>query len=106
ALALLDHRTDVGVRIGRIAHLEGFHGRHELGDEVVPGVLLDEDPLYRDAALPGEGECVRGELGCAAGRRVMADDRGCRIAELELDALARGTFGDPPADGARAREGD
>ena len=55
---------------------------------------------------PGEGERVRGELLRRRRRCVAAHDRRRRVAELEVDLLARGALADSPADVARAGERD
>jgi hypothetical protein len=68
---------------------------------------LDVDALDRDAALPGEGKGIRGDLrrrGLEVG--VGLDDHRRRVAELEVDAFARRPLAQSPADAARAGEGD
>ena len=70
-------------------------------------VLVDEDPLDRDAALAGVGEGV--DLGFVGGRLPVAvgvDDQRRVGAELEVDLLVRDAAADAPADPGRAGEGE
>ena len=103
----VDHRPDVGLLVRRVADLERLDLGDEARDEVVVGGAADVDPLHGDAALPGEGEGVAGEL-----RRGLLDvgvrldeDRG-RVPELERDLLPGRPLAQAPADVARARERD
>ena len=62
-------------------------------------VLVEEDPLDRDAALAGVGEGV--ELGLVGRRLPVAvgvDDQRRVGAELEVDLLVRDLGADAPAD--------
>src|SRR4029077_5564537 len=91
----------------RAPDAQRFGRRHERPHERVVGRTLDVDALYRDAALPGERERVRGELRrCCLEVCVSGDDHGRRVAELELDALAWCALLQLPADLAGARERD
>ncbi len=85
-----DQRADVGVRVERVADRQLLDVGDEPLGEGVGDVLVDEDPLDRDAALAGVGEGV--DLGLV-GRRlpvaVVVDDQRRVGAELEVDLLVR-----------------
>ena len=107
ARALVDHGADVGRLLGRIAHDQCLHLREEALEEAVDDGPLDIDPLDGDAALPGEGEGVRGELrGGKVEIGVGGHDDRRRVAELQPNALLGRALGDAPPDAARAGERD
>ena len=97
---------DVGRLVGGIADRQRLDLGTNSATNSSHASSSDEDALDRDAALAREREGVRGELRRGALRRVGADDRRRRVAELELHALAVRAFGDAPADAAGAGERD
>ena len=104
---LVDHGPDVGRLVRRVADDERLDLREEALEEAVENRSLDVDPLDGDAALAGEGEGVRGELGGGEVEvGVGGHDDGRRVAELQSHALLRRALGDAPADAARAGERD
>jgi len=84
--ALVDHRPDLGLRVGGVAHPQRLHGCDQsIGESVVNGVE-DEDAADRRAALPREAENGRCEVrrgGTEIG--ALIDDRRIASAELGLD---------------------
>ena len=48
---LVDHRSDIGREIARIAELERAHGPRDHGDHLISDVLLDEQHPQGRAAL-------------------------------------------------------
>ena len=104
AVALVDHRPDVGLLVGRVADLQRLDLRQEALEECVADVAVDVDPLDGDAALARERERVRREL-----RRrlvevgVRLDDHRRRVAELEADPLPRARAREAPSRRCRSR---
>ena len=57
----IDHRSDHGRRIHRVAAFQSGCGRHELVHHALVDGPVDQDPLHLDAHLPGIGESAEGE---------------------------------------------
>src|SRR5438093_1064171 len=108
-LLLVDERTDLGLRIGRIADLAAPDAIKEPLPELVVHRRLDVDTTRCGALLACGPERARiGGLDCSVQVGVAGHDQGVVTAELELDALPEGRrlIADLAADCDRAGEGD
>src|SRR5437899_6821005 len=59
-IGFANKRTNVNRFIQRIATLECFHLRQQSIEKLLISITLHENPLHRDAALPGIGEAAEG----------------------------------------------
>ena len=109
---VVDHRTDMGRRIARIAERQFARGARDHLDHAVGHVLLHAEQPQRRAALAGRAE-RRGDhvVGDLLGQRGGIDDHGVDAAGLGDQRHDRAVLGgeravDGAADLGRAGEGD
>ena len=85
---LVDERPDVDALGEPVRHLEPAHGLREALEEVVVDALLHEQPVRRDAGLPGVAELARDRAGDRLVEvGVVEHDERRVAAELERDLL-------------------
>ncbi len=90
-------RGHVGALVHGVADDEAFDQRHERVEERVLHVAVHEQPLRRDAGLPGMAEAGdRNLLGDRLEISARLDDQRGIVTELEPDLLARCLRLDPP----------
>ena len=104
---LVDHRTEIGRAVERVAKLNRLDRVDQLLAELLVDLFDDEDALHRDADLTGVGkgadaDPVHGEIEIGVG----VDDHAGVAAELENDLLHPGAALHLPTDVRRAGEGE